>query len=794
MSATPRRTLFTDAVTAAAVAALYIGFAKLGLALAFRAEQVSAVWPPTGFAIGAVVLLGRRAILGVLVGAFAANATANEPSWVAMGIAAGNTLEAVVAAVILRRLRFDAALARITDVVAILVAVAAAPLVSATIGVAFLAAGGVHSLSAAPALWPVWWLGDVLGGLIVAPLILVWSRRDRLWNVRGFVEPALMIAGLVSTAAVVFFSPQRYALAYAVYPFLIWSALRLGPAYTTTASLLANAVAVAGTLAGKGPFAGSGPEGGLVLVQIFIAVGATTALMLGAVAAQSHFAHARAELGEQRLRMTMAAARVGVWEWNILTDEITWSEALEPLHGLPRGGFAGTFDAYLKTIHPDDLQRVKGLIQTSIDTGAPYEAEFRLLGRDGVVRWTSPRGVVHYDTQGRAVRMTGVGIDVTEQKQLEEELRMQHRRKDEFLAMLGHELRNPLSAVVHAVDLLSSTDAAERENATRVIRRQASNLSRLVDDLLDVSRITRGRIALETGRLALAEVVEGGVEVWRHFIAQKKQQTRVDVAAGTWVDGDATRLTQVVANLVHNASKFTREGGLIAISAAAENGSAVLRVRDNGEGMTQEMLAHAFELFVQGAPTLDRNQGGLGLGLTLVRGLVEMHGGTVEAISGGPGTGTEVAVRLPLAQAPAKTDGAPASEAADRSAVTARRRVLVVEDNPDARQMLVFLLKRAGHDVRAAEDGYTALGAAAAFAPEVVLLDVGLPGLDGYAVARRLRTSPATADALLVALTGYGQASDRDKALAAGFDHHLLKPSDSARVLEIVQKTRALRQ
>jgi PAS domain S-box-containing protein len=788
-----RRPTARDIFIALGVAVLYVGCAKFGLALAVRAEQVSAVWPPTGFALAAVVLLGRRAFPGILLGAFAANATAGEPLWVAAGIAAGNTLEAAFGAAILARFGFDAALARFRDVISLIAAVVLAPFVSATIGVAFLVAGDLHPLRAAPAIWPVWWLGDALGGLIVAPLILVWSRADRRALKYGFVEPALMLAGIVLASSIIFSLPPHYPAAYMVYPFLIWAALRLGPAYTTTASLLANAIAVAGTLSGHGPFAGAGPERGLVLVQCFVAVGATSALILAAVAAQSRRAHERADMSEQRLRMAMSGGRVGVWDWNIVTGEIVWSEGLEPMHGLPRGGFAGTHEAFRKTVHPDDLERVDALVAKSVETRTPYEAEFRLLGPDGVIRWTSARGVVLDDDRGRAARMVGVGIDITQQKQLEEELRRQHQRKDEFLAMLAHELRNPLAAVVHATDLLSSDNAAEAEESRRVIRRQTRNMSRLIDDLLDISRITRGQITLEQHRVSLSEVVTAGIDVWRHLVARKRQRLTVDgPKQPLFVDGDATRLTQVFANLVHNAAKFTPDGGTIAIAIAEENGHAVLRVHDDGQGMTPEVLAHAFELFVQGSPALDRQQGGLGLGLTLVRRLIEMHGGTVEAKSDGSDRGSDFVVRLPRAaaeSAAAVPEPAPVSRAhADRP-----KRVLVVEDNSDVRDMLVFLLQRDGHDVRAAGDGHAAIAATETFAPEIVFLDIGLPGLDGYAVARQLRATSRTAEALLVALTGYGQDEDREKAFAAGFDHHLLKPTELAQVREMMRMERPAR-
>jgi CheY-like chemotaxis protein len=323
-------------------------------------------------------------------------------------------------------------------------------------------------------------------------------------------------------------------------------------------------------------------------------------------------------------------------------------------------------------------------------------------------------------------------------------------------------------------------------------------MSRLIDDLLDISRITRGQITLEQRRVSLSEVVSAGVDVWRHLVARKRQRLTIDAPKHPlFVEGDATRLTQVFANLVHNAAKFTPDGGTIAVSLAEENGpeengQAVLRVHDDGQGMTPEVLAHAFELFVQGPPALDRQHGGLGLGLTLVRRLVEMHGGTVEAKSDGPDRGSDFVVRLPRVAADADA-AVPAPAPVSKAHPARPKRVLVVEDNRDVRDMLVYLLKRDGHDVRAAGDGHAAIAETESFVPEIVFLDIGLPGLDGYAVARQLRATPRTAEALLVALTGYGQAEDREKAFAAGFDHHLLKPTEPAQVREMMRTERPAR-
>ena len=465
-------------MTVAGVALLYVVCAKLGLALSFRAAQVTAVWPPTGFALAAILLFGRRAAAGVLLGAFLANATASEPLWVAAGIAVGNTLEAWAGAMLLRRVRFDARLAHVRDVIVLLGALAVSPIVSATIGVVSLGAGGVQPMSALPELWWIWWLGDALGGLLVAPALLVWSHGEPMPRRRGaIIEGLLLLAGLLGASAFVFLRPAGVAaIEYIVFPFLIWAALRFGAAGTASATVVANAVAVWGTHLGRGPFAGAGPERGLVPLQLFMAVAATTGLLLGAAAAQS---------------------------------------------------------------------------------------------------------------------------------------RREHQRKDEFLAMLSHELRNPLAPILHAIELL---DERDDDVARDVIRRQAQHMSRLVDDLLDLARITRGEVQLERRPVTVAEVVNAAAGTWKHLVEQRRQKLSIWLPEESLlIDADPHRFTQIIANLLHNASKFTPEGGRISITAREESGSLVLRVRDNGAGMSPDVLAQAFEPFVQGAA------GGLGLGLTLVR-------------------------------------------------------------------------------------------------------------------------------------------------------------------------------
>ncbi len=347
------------------------------------------------------------------------------------------------------------------------------------------------------------------------------------------------------------------------------------------------------------------------------------------------------------------------------------------------------------------------------------------------------------------------------------------RHRTEFLAVLGHELRNPLAAVRHSVEILRTQGPPAAEQAVGVLERQLRQLGRLVDDLLDAGRVTQGRFELRRQAADLADAVGRAAEAARPLAAARGQRLEVALPPGPCVlEGDPVRLVQVFTNLLHNAVKYTDPGGQVTLSAEWGGGEAVVRVRDNGIGIAPALLPRLFEPFVQGDRSAARAEGGLGIGLALVRRLVELHGGTGAAHSAGVGRGSEFVVRLPLRPPPASAAPAPAAPAP----AAPGRRVLVVDDNADAALMLTLLLRARGHDVRAAHSGPAALEEAVAFRPEAVVLDIGLPGMDGYEVARRLRRLPEVRGALLVALTGYAQEEDRRRARAAGFDQYLVKP------------------
>ena len=668
--------------------------------------------------------------------------------------------------------------------------------------------------------------------------------------------------------------------------------------------------------------------------------------MKAAVEEKERLAEALRE-SEERLRSTLEAAEVGTWEWDVPNNSVRWSSNIERIFGLAEGTFAGTYEAWLELVHPDERAGMQEKIATTLATFAPYEAEFRFLRQDGGTGWQSTRGHLMKDADGKPRLLRGVVFDVTARRNAEDalanedviarererrlseslrasearyrsfveqssegiwrveleqpisvalpaleqvELMYQHahlaecndvmarmygferaeqllgkrlgellvrddprnteylvafvehgyrldgaesyevdregkprvfqnslvgtlangfvlrawgtqrditaqiearqqaeaanRAKDEFLALLGHELRNPLAPILTALELmkLRDSDALARERA--VIERQVKHVVRLVDDLLDVSRITRGKVSLERKPTELADAVAAAIELTSPLLEQRAHRLMVSVPRGLIVQGDALRLAQVFTNLLTNAAKYTPQGGSVTILGERIEDRARIVIRDTGIGIRPEILPRVFDLFVQERQALDRSEGGLGLGLAIVRSLVELHGGRASAHSAGPGRGSEFHVELPAAavQPRAESQRPPVHAASRQDGL----RILVVDDNEDAADLLAGLLRAWGHVVEVAYDGPSALKLLEGFTPRLALLDIGLPAMDGYELARRLRAQPKLGELGLVAVTGYGQAKDREAASEAGFDAHIVKPVDSARLRSVL--------
>jgi PAS domain S-box-containing protein len=498
---------------------------------------------------------------------------------------------------------------------------------------------------------------------------------------------------------------------------------------------------------------------------------------------------------EERARVALDAAELGNFRHDYATGVVQLDERCARHFGFDHTQVS--LADLVARVHPDDLPPLREAVRRAwLPDNDPhdYRAEYRVVHPDGTVHWLAVRGRVHFGGTGSARhRVLGVAVtqDVTARKDAElalrdyaERLREADRRKDVFIATLAHELRNPLAPIRNAVRVLASTAAGAREQqwSRDVIDRQVCTMARLLDDLLDAARITQGKVELRRESVLLAGVVETAVETSRPLIDARQHAFETALPeVPVRLDADPVRLCQVIANLLNNAAKYTPPGGRITLRATLEADEVHLVVTDSGIGLDRPSLARIFDVFEQVETNRLQSEGGLGIGLALVKGLVEQHGGRVAAESAGPGLGAAFHIWLPAAgHAPAVAEAT-----ADRAG-GARRRVLVADDNRDNAEMLAMLLRLEGHEVAVEHSGAAALAAAIETEPEVAFLDIGMPGLDGYALAERLRAHPFAKRPVLVAVTGWGQAEDRRRALAAGYDHHLTKPADPALVSAIL--------
>lgn len=441
-------------------------------------------------------------------------------------------------------------------------------------------------------------------------------------------------------------------------------------------------------------------------------------------------------------------------------------------------------------IPPEDQDLVKNGMHKAIRDKTIYELEHRVRRVGGTYGWALSRAVPMFDAAGEIYEWIGAASDITERKQDEVKLKEANRHKDEFLAMLAHELRNPLAPIGAAAELLQMANLSEARvrQTSQIIGRQVSHMSHLIDDLLDVSRVTRGLVTLEKVPLDIRHILMEAVEQVTPLIRTRGHHLALHLPPDTiMVAGDKKRLVQVIANLLNNAAKYTNEGGKIELRADVQASCVLIAVIDNGIGMAPKVAARAFDLFSQAERTSDRASGGLGLGLPLVKSLVELHDGTVTCESQGIGKGSQFTVCLPRLGVQEDHDQ-PHEPSNGMQEMSASLHVMVVDDNVDAGAMLAMLLEASGHQVVVEHRPGRALERAREAPPQVCLLDIGLPEMDGNELAKRLRAQPETAQSVLVAITGYGQESDREKALAAGFDHHLVKPIDTKELYQILAR------
>ncbi|MGE5095206.1 MAG: PAS domain-containing protein [Betaproteobacteria bacterium] len=488
---------------------------------------------------------------------------------------------------------------------------------------------------------------------------------------------------------------------------------------------------------------------------------------------------------EERLRIAVLAGNIGIWDWDLQSDVVSWSEEVYRLHGLQPETHGRPAAAFTALVHPDDRPDLERRLATAISRAEGFSSEYRAVLPNGETRWLSTWASITLGDDGRPLRMIGAVISIDPYKKAEAALRESDQRKDEFLAMLAHELRNPLAPITTAAEIirLAGAEPARTQAAAEVIARQVRHITKLMDDLLDVSRVTRGLVNIERRPVDLASVVHTAIEQVSPLLQEKAHSLTTNLkSTHPCVLGDRARLIQIVANLLNNAARYTSNGGHIEIALEADSDEATLRVSDNGQGIERDLIPRLFELFTQGKRSPDRSQGGLGIGLALVKRLVELHGGQIRAESAGPGQGSTITVTLPCAHA-AEGDAARASgPAAKRGHVPLR--IMVVDDNRDAADSLAELLTAMGHEVRTRYDAMDVLAAAESERMDAFVIDIGLPGMDGRSLARSLRSRGI--DATLVALTGYGQPADHELSYESGFDHHLVKPAEWPALAEVL--------
>jgi PAS domain S-box-containing protein len=520
--------------------------------------------------------------------------------------------------------------------------------------------------------------------------------------------------------------------------------------------------------------------------------------------AELKWANDELRASEARFRMAVESADIGAWDFNPVAQTLQWSERCKAMFGLPPDAEV-SYAIFLDRLHPDDRQRADRAVKASLQSSSDgqYEISYRAQWPDGTVRWIVAKGKAFFEGEGdarRAVRFIGTVRDTTQEREtqqriqnLVEELRVADRRKDEFLAILAHELRNPLAPVRTGLEVMKL--AADNPEIVQEVRatmeRQVEQLVRLVDDLLEVSRITRGKLELRPRRVELSEVIQSAVEASRPFIDEAGHQLLVSVAPEpVYLNADPHRLAQVVSNLLNNAARYTPDRGTIRLTAGQQDHCATISVKDTGVGIPRDMQARIFEMFTQIDRSLEKGYRGLGIGLTLVKSLIDLHGGTVEVHSAGENQGSEFIVRLPIWRD--EVEGEHALPLRDVPVGPHKKqRVLVVDDNRAAADMLGRVVQMLGHEVRTAYDGAQGLEAAAAFLPDVMILDLGMPDLDGYAVAQSIRRQPWGQDITLIALTGWGQEEDRRRTKTAGFDHHLVKPIEPAQLQALLSNESA---
>lgn len=974
------------------VASIYFGAARLGLSLAFIHENVSPVWPPTGVAIAALLLLGYRIWPGILLGAFLANLFTPVPVATAGGIAVGNTIEALAALFMLRALAFHNSLDRARDVFKFVLTALLCTMLSATIGNLSLYLGGAANGQDFADLWLTWWLGDTVGALLITPLILTWSvGKDQRLPRKRYIEASVLLILLTGSSMATFGGPfpiplRYYPLARLTVPFFIWAAFRLGQRGVTLATITISVIAVLGTASGLGPFVSRTANDSLLLLQMFLGSNAVMFLFLAAAVEERHHATETLRHGERRLAGNLAVTRIlaespalsdamprilrtiaqtfgwsvadmwtlkadenvlrcltfwhapsakvekfeavchertfapgiglpgrvwttlkpvwipdvtkdsnfprapvavaeglhaafafpilsgdkflgvmeffsheirkpddallqmfggvgtqigqfierrraeesllksqealrlahkvargGTWQRNLLTSEVEWSDEYYELLGLSRSEVSASYEEWSCRVHPNDLKAVLNEHELAIAGKRDFGIEFRVRRADGEWRWFRESGRCVYDAEGNPISLLGIMFDITERRRVEEEKEVllnleqsaradaeaANRLKDEFLAMLSHELRTPLVAILGwATTILASPkrDEAVITHALEVIKRNARLQTRIIEDMLDVSRIVAGKLQLDLRPVDLPSIVEASIATVQPAADAKGIQVRLTLnSAIRQVSGDPQRLQQVVWNLLSNAIKFTPKGGQVEVEIKDAAEEAQIIVSDTGEGIKAEFLPHIFDRFRQADSSTTRKHGGLGLGLAIVRHLVELQDGTVQAWSAGENQGAVFTVTFPvinpLVRISLQQRTSDNGLSKEKTPALDGLRILYVEDDFDSREALATALLLFGAEVRSVATVHEALAILTVWKPDIILSDIGLPDEDGFDLIRKVRSRlPGEGGRIpAIALTGYAGSIEHEQALSAGYHKCLVKPIEPGHLAEVIK-------
>ncbi|MGH7528407.1 MAG: MASE1 domain-containing protein [Gemmatimonadales bacterium] len=745
------------AATLILLAVVYYAAARLGLRFASIGPSVSLVWPPTGIAFAAIVLLGYRYWPGIFLGAFLANAATPIPLAAAGGIALGNTLEALAAGYLLRRISGSRPHLEDLRHVRILVFQAApvAALVSAAIGTASLLLAGVLTRTAVPAALAVWWAGDLLGALVVAPVCFTWAIRPRAKDARGILEVALLFLGTVVAAELALGRFGRIRLlgeieyTYLLFPFVVWAALRFGPRGASLMTLTVSGATVWHAVRGGGPFVAATTVETLFAITCYLGAVAVTGLVLAAAVWWERDRVTRAlRQSEEQLRLALDSARMGIWFWSVESNTLTWDETLRRLYGLASDEQVTGYEGFLSRVHPDDRGLVTESVRKALEGGGKLDYEFRIVLPDGKVRWIADQGEVRRGPNGQPAFMTGVCTDVTDRRAAEERLRQSHRMESvgRLAGGVAHETNNQMSVVLGAASFI--LQRADMPAAVRTdidyIRRAAERTAAVTSQLLAFSR----RQVMRPEILDLNTVVTGWEPVLRRLMGEDCAVTlRLGSDVGP-VKADPGQLEQVLLNLALNARDAMPRGGSLTVEtfgtdlteeyARARPGvlirpgpHTVLAVSDTGHGMDKATLSRTFEPFFT---TKGLGQG-TGLGLSVVYGIVKQSDGYVWAYSE-PGQGTTFKIYLPVT-----TEGAAPRRISQPVAQPGTGElVLVVEDEAPVRLMAKRALEEAGYQVVEAENGGEALELLAGRDGKIDLLltDVVMPGIGGRELAARV--------------------------------------------------------